>query len=123
MKFISAIMLTLGIGAALMSTTVSPAAGNQDKKEIHFNTQLPQITKTQQPVQTQEFNEAIRVIVPQKDLESAIRSSEKGDILLLGSEGWYRLENKTLQQGTKIYLLSGQGSLVTAFPKEADSVR
>lgn len=120
MKFISAIVLTVGTGAALMSTAVSPVAGNQDKKD---NNQVSQISKVQQPIQTQEFNGAIRVIVPQKDLESAIRASEKGDVLLLGQEGWYRLENKAVQQGTKVYVLSGQGSLVTVFPKEAESVR
>ncbi len=32
MKFISAMMLTLGTGAALMSAAVSPVAGIQEKK-------------------------------------------------------------------------------------------
>ncbi len=123
MKFISTIMLTLGTGAALMSSTVSPVAGNQDKKDTNTNNQAPQITKVQQPVQTQEFNGAIRVIAPQKDLESAIRASERGDVLLLGQEGWYRLEGKALQQGTKVYVLGGQGSMISVFPKEADSIR
>jgi hypothetical protein len=121
MKFISTIMLTLGTGVALASAAVSPVAGNQDKKDV--NNSMSQIAKVQQPVQTQEFNGVIRVIAPQKDLESTIRASEKGDILLLGPEGWYRLEGKALQQGTKVYVLGGQGSMITVFPKEADSVR
>jgi hypothetical protein len=121
MKFISAIMLTLGTGAALMGAAVSPVAGVQDRKDTNPN-QVSQIAKVQ-PVQTQEFNGAIKVIAPQKDLESAIRASEKGDVLLLGSEGWYRLEGKVLQQGTKVYVLGGQGSMVSVFPKEAETVR
>ena len=123
MKFISAIMVTLGIGAALMGTTVTPVAGTQDKKDTYPNIQVSHTSKVQQPSQMQEFNNAIRVIAPHKDLETAIRASEKGDILLLGTEGWYRIESKTVQQGTKVYVLTGQGSMVTAFPKEADSVR
>lgn len=121
MKFISAIMLTVGIGAALISATVSPVAAGS--KDTNFNNQLPQITKAPQPTQMQEPNSAIRVIAPHKDLESAIRASEKNDILLLGQEGWYRIESKTVQQGTKVYVLTGQGSMVTAFPKDVDSVR
>jgi hypothetical protein len=127
MKFVSAIMLTLGTGAALMSAAVSPVAGNQDKKDTNINSnannQVSQISKGQQPMQIQEFNGAIRVITPQKDLESAIRASEKGDILLLGQDGWYRLESKVVQQGTKVYVLGGQSSIVTVFPKEVDSLR
>jgi hypothetical protein len=112
MKTISTIMIALGVGAALMSATVSPAIPVQEKKEIHV----------QQPAaaQAQEIAGAIRVIAPQKDLESAIRSSEKGDILLYGTEGWYRIEGKALQQGTKMYVLGGQGSMISVFPKEAD---
>ena len=124
MKFISAMVLTLGIGAALMSTTTTttpPVVGNQDKKD-NTNNQVSQIAKVQ-PIQTQEFNGAIRVIAPLKDLESAIRASEKGDILILGPEGWYRLESKAFQQGTKVYVLSTPGSLASMFPKETDFVR
>ena len=117
MKFISSIMLTLGTGAALMSAAVSPV--NAEKKEVvaNSNNQAAQIAKAQ------EFGGAVRVIIPQKDLESAIRSSEKGDILLLGPEGWYRVEGKTLQQGTKMYVLGGHSSMVSVFPKEAETVR
>lgn len=117
MKFISSIMLTLGTGAALMSAAASPV--NAEKKETHVsnNQQAAQIAKAQ------EFGGAVRVIVPQKDLESAIRSSEKGDILLLGPEGWYRVEGKTLQNGTKMYVLGGHSSMVSAFPKDAETSR
>lgn len=83
---------------------------------------MSQIAKAQ-PVLSQEFNGAIKIIAPQKDLESAIRASDKGDILLLGTDGWYRIENKVVQQGTKVYVLGAQGSMVSVFPKEADSVR
>jgi hypothetical protein len=121
MKIISAIALTLGTGVALMAAAVSPAAG--DKKDTAAAPNQPSISKVQQSGQTQEFNGAIRVIAPQKDLESAIRASEKGDLLLLGQEGWYRLEGKTFQNGTKVFVLGPKGSMVTAFPKEADTVR
>jgi hypothetical protein len=122
MKVISAILLTLTTGAALMAAAVSPAAG--EKKDTTAANNTVSITKVQQPIQANEFNGAIRVIAPQKDLESAIRASEKGDVLLLGHEGWYRIEGKTLQNGTKVYVLGPQGSLVSAFPKDAaDPVR
>lgn len=118
MKYVSAIMLTLGVGAGLMSAVVSPA--NQEP-------QIAQTTKAPQhevvAPKTQEVGTAIRVIAPTKDLESAIRMSEKGDVLVQGPEGWYRIEGKTLQQGTKVYVLSQPGSMVSAFPKEADTVR
>jgi hypothetical protein len=66
MKFISAMMVTLGTGAALMSAAVSPVSGNSDKKNETSANQASQIAKVQ-PVQAQEFNGAIKVIAPQKD--------------------------------------------------------
>ena len=113
-------MLTLGTGAALMSAAVSPV--NAEKKEVAA-VNNNQVAQAAQVAKAQEFGGAVRVIVPQKDLESAIRSSEKGDILLLGPEGWYRVEGKTLQQGTKMYVLGGHSSMVSAFPKDAETVR
>ena len=118
MKFITSIMLTLGTGAALMSAAVSPV--NAEKKEVATVNNTQQVA---QAAKMQDFSGAVRVIVPQKDLETAIRSSEKGDILLLGPEGWYRVEGKNLQQGTKMYVLGGHSSMVSAFPKEAETVR
>ncbi|MBS0604424.1 MAG: hypothetical protein JSS60_05220 [Verrucomicrobia bacterium] len=119
MKIISSILMTLGTGVVLMSASVSPVA--TEKKDTNLST--AQAVKAQPVVapQTSSLNSAIRVIAPQKDLESAIRNSEQGDILLLGQDGWYRLEGKALQQGTKMYVLGGQGSMVSAFPKEADN--
>lgn len=123
MKFVSLIMLSLGVGAGLVSAVLAPSV--QEKSEANTNNQVVQIpaVKIQPASQSQEFNGAIRVIAPQKDLESAVRMSEKGDILVLGPEGWYRLEGKTLQQGTKVYILGQQGSMVSVFPKEAETVR
>ncbi len=112
-------MLTLGTGAALMSAAVSPV--NSEKKEVAASNN--QVAQAAQVAKAQEFGGAVRVIVPHKDLEAAIRSSEKGDILLLGPEGWYRVEGKTLQQGTKMYVLGGHSSMVSGFPKEAETVR
>lgn len=109
MKIISTVLLTLGIGTALMSASVSPTAAKE--------------AVSASAIRSQEIGGAIKIIAPQKDLETAIRSSEKGDILLYGPEGWYRLEGKALQQGTKMYVLGSEGSIVSAFPKEADSAR
>jgi hypothetical protein len=124
MKIISTIMLTLGAGVALMSSTTAPSASTvtSEKKEMH--NQISQIARVQavQPTQ-QELNGTIKVIAPQKDLESAVRNSEKGDVLLLGQDGWYRIEGRALQQGTKVYILGGQGSMTSVFPKEAEMVR
>jgi hypothetical protein len=120
MKIISAILLTIGTGVALMSASVTPAAAPAEKKDAN---QVAQVVKAQPVVaqQASSLNTAVKVIAPQKDLETAIRASEQGDILLLGPEGWYRLEGKALQSGTKMYVLGSQGSMITAFPKEADS--
>jgi hypothetical protein len=120
MKIISSIILTLGVGAVVMSASVSPAASTNEKKEAN---NVLQIVKTQSSLadQAQSLMSAIKVIAPQKDLENAIRHSEQGDILLMGSDGWYRIEGKSLQQGTKMYVLTGNSSMVSAFPKEAES--
>lgn len=115
MKYVSAIMLTLGVGAGLMSAAVTPAAGYEPVKAHQQEVVAPKAA--------QEVSTAIRVIAPTKDLESAIRMSEKGDILVQGPEGWYRIEGKTVQQGTKVYVLSQPGQMVSVFPKEADTVR
>lgn len=64
---------------------------------------------------------AMKVAVPQKDLETAIRASREGDILVYaGNDNWYHIDGKALQQGTRVFVL-GTGSLVSVFPKEADS--
>ena len=109
MTIVSSILLTLGIGPAWMSASVSP--GDFTYEKIDTN-QTPQAAPANRIV--------ISVITPQKDLESAIRNSEQGDILLMGPDGWYRIEGKTLQQGTKMYVLGGKSSIVGTFPKEAD---
>ncbi len=119
MKIISSIIFTLGAGAALMAGNVSPAPGTAEKKEVAPVVVQQQPLATAQP--TLNPNSAIKVITPQKDLESAIRNSDQGDILLQGHDGWYRIEGKTLKQGTKMYVLGGQASMVTSFPKEADN--
>lgn len=116
MKLISTIILAVGAGAALMAGSVSPASTatpTAEKKET------PSVTAA--ATQPSSHNGAIKVITPQKDLESAIRLSEKGDILLHGHDGWYRIEGKNLKQGTKMYVLGGNNSMVTSFPKEADT--
>jgi hypothetical protein len=64
---------------------------------------------------------AMKVVVPQKDLETAIRASREGDLLVYaGNDNWYHIDGKALQQGTRVFVL-GTGSLVSVFPKEADS--
>lgn len=64
---------------------------------------------------------AMKVVVPQKDLETAIRASREGDILVYaGNDSWYHIDGKALQQGTRVFVL-GSGSLVSVFPKEAES--
>lgn len=64
---------------------------------------------------------ALKVVVPQKDLETAIRASREGDILVYaGNDSWYHIDGKALQQGTRVFVL-GSGSLVSVFPKEAES--
>ena len=68
---------------------------------------------------------AMKVAVPQKDLETAIRVSKEGDILVYaGNDNWYHIDGKALQQGTRVFVL-GTGSLVSVFPKdsEGDSLR
>jgi len=64
---------------------------------------------------------AIKVVTPQKDLETAIRVAKEGDILVYsGQDSWYHIDGKSLHGGTRVFVL-GQGSLVSVFPKEADS--
>lgn len=116
MKVVSSIMLTLGVGAGLISAVVSPSAPVQQDNAV-----VAQAVKAQPQVQHQDLQGAIRVIAPQKDLENAIRMSEKGDVLVLGPEGWYRIEARTLQQGTRVYILSQPGTMVSVFPKEAET--
>lgn len=61
---------------------------------------------------------AMKVVVPQKDLETAIRSSNEGDILIYdGVNAWYHVDSRALQTGTRVFVL-GTGSLVSVFPKE-----
>jgi hypothetical protein len=118
MKYVSAIMLTLGTAAGLLSASATSSVENQ---EVAMNNNpAPQVAKVQS---VQDPNSAIKIIAPHNDLENAIRASEKGDILILGSDGWYRVEGKTLQQGTRVYVLSKAGSPVAVFPKEAETVR
>lgn len=63
---------------------------------------------------------AMKVVIPQKDLETAIRTSKEGDLLVYaGNDSWYHIDGKALQQGTRVFVL-GAGSLVSVFPKEAD---
>jgi len=115
MKYVSAIMLTLGMAAGLLSASVTPAMDSEKEVAVNNN---PMPSRAQ-PVQDQ--NSAIQIIAPQQDLETAIRSSGKGDILLYGPEGWYRLEGKVLQQGTRVYILGKQGSPLAVFPKESET--
>lgn len=119
MKYVSAIMLTLGTAAGILSASVTPSADNE--VAINHNP-APQAAKVQAAT-VQESISAIRIIAPANDLESAIRNSEKGDVLILGTEGWYRVEGKSLQNGTKVYVLSKQGSSIAVFPKEGETVR
>lgn len=64
---------------------------------------------------------AMKVAVPQKDLETAIRVSKEGDILVYaGNDNWYHIDGKALQQGTRVFVL-GTGSLVSVFPKDSES--
>lgn len=131
MKIISSLVLTLGLGALLISGTVSPVAPRSErpspvapKTEKYTAPVAPKVVESQ-PVQAPAVvteapknNSAIKVIAPQKDLETAIRNSQQGDILLMGPEGWYRLDAKTLKQGTKVFVLGSQDAMTTSFPKE-----
>ena len=87
-------------------------------------TAVPQYDQTAEapaPAQKPKLGGAMRVLSAQKDLETAIRVSKRGDILVYnGAEGWYRIDGKSLQQGTRVFVL-GQGSLVSMFPKEQDA--
>jgi hypothetical protein len=121
MKIFSGIMLTLGVGAALMSASVSPSSPSAEKKEYSDLIKTQPVAAPEAQVQAPTHSSAILVLAPQKNLETAIRTSEQGDILLMGPDGWYRLEGKALQQGTKVYVLGSQSSMVGAFPKEAGS--
>lgn len=116
MKVISSIILTLGVGAALMSASVSPATPVVEEKKISQPVAEHVVAQ-----QTKSASSAIKLIAPQKDLESAIRNSKQGDILIMGSEGWYCIESKTLKQGTQLFVLGGQGAIASSFPKEANS--
>jgi hypothetical protein len=109
MKIITSILFTLAMGVALTSAN--------SVEENHTR----QISQKQQAVAAQKgpaLNSAIKIIAPQKDLETAIRTSEQGDILVMGSDGWYRLDIKTLRQGTKVFVLGDHNSMVSSFPKE-----
>jgi hypothetical protein len=111
MKIISSILFTLITGVFLTSAAAPPSARRTEVTEN--NPQAPVVQ------QAATLNSTIKVIAPQKDLESAIRTSELGDILLMGTDAWYRLDAKTLRQGTKVFVLGNQGSMISTFPKEA----
>jgi hypothetical protein len=67
------------------------------------------------------LNGAIKVLPPQKDLETAIRTAGEGDILVYTTNGsWHHIDGKSLQQGTRVFVL-GTGNLVSVFPKEIGS--
>ena len=84
---------------------------------------LPQ-SSVQPPAPSKELSGitgAMKVVVPQKDLETAIRTSKDGDLLVYaGNDNWYHIDGKALQQGTRMFVL-GSGSLVSVFPKEAET--
>lgn len=111
MKIISSILLTLGVGGALMSASVCPATLIPEKVETD---QTAQILKTKYG---KELNGSIKVIAPQKDLASAIMDAEHDDVLLQGPDGWYRIEGKSIKSGTKMYVLNGQDGTVNPMPK------
>jgi hypothetical protein len=118
MKVISSILFTLIAGVSLTSASNPPKASASTppgvrKAEVTENNQPAQVAQ-----QTPMLNTAIKVIAPQKDLETAIRTSELGDILLLGTDAWYRLDAKTLRGGTKVFVLGNQGSMISTFPRE-----
>ena len=104
--FLSAVTL-----AGLMSINASPAPVVQ--------AQPVQVTPRSQ-VQA-GIAGAIKVVTPQKDLETAIRIAKEGDILVYsGQDSWYHIDGKALNSGTRVFVL-GQGSLVSVFPKEAEN--
>jgi hypothetical protein len=112
MKIIFRVLLTIGIGSTLISA-VPVDMESQPQQMVKFG-----YTNAQQEA---NFSGAIQIIPPQMNLETAVRNAEQGDVLLMGPEGWYRIEGKTLQQGTKMYILGKEGSNVAAFPKEAEN--
>ena len=123
MKLFSNLLMTLGVSAALLSVSAYPAQVTEKKEQpqavISDSSNQTKSTPQQNASRQMRPNStAIQVIAPQDDLEVAIRNSEQGDILLLGPEGWYRIEAKSLAKGTKMFVLSTPGSKVSAFPKE-----
>ncbi len=119
MKIISSILLTIGMSSTLISA--APVDLEISANSVNKEAQPQKMVKFRETNTQQEasLSDAIQVIPPQKNLEAAVRNSEQGDILLMGPEGWYRIEGKTLKQGTKMYILGKQGSNLAAFPKEA----
>lgn len=139
MKVISSILTTIVMSAACVSLSAqsldiientpqtSPTAVAQS---AGANTNASQTTTAQNSnklksapqgaARASRNSKAIQVIAPQDGLETAIRNSEQGDLLLLGPDGWYRIEAKTVAQGTRMFVLSAPGSEVSAFPKQKE---
>lgn len=120
MTLFSKMLTTISIGASLLCISASPAAivEKQNPPAVKTNATGQNTSR-----QSSSSKSSIQVIAPQDDLEIAIRTSEHGDILLLGPDGWYRIEGKALSQGIKMFVLSTPGSKVSAFPKESEKSR
>ncbi len=133
---ICSLLCAVGISSALMGAVPIGAEKNEKaspEKIVQFRQQSaqnvahqnPGRAAVQMPVQSSgessDLSAALQVIPPQKSLESAVRNSEQGDILLMGQGGWYRIEAKTLRQGTRMYILGDNNSNLAAFPKEASA--
>jgi len=118
MKIFSKILTIVGMSTAF--ATLPAESINIIENSPQQNTSS---AKPRQVKQVRSNSQAVQVIAPQDGLEAAIRNSEQGDILLLGPDGWYRIEAKTLAKGTKMFVLSAPGSEVSAFPKERAPTR
>ncbi len=54
----------------------------------------------------QKKKTVVKVLIPQKDLESTIRGAKKGDVIIYdGSSKWYKIEGQNLKSGTRVYVL------------------
>lgn len=110
-SYIGTIILAL---AGMMTMEASADTTARDAKRISLVAASPLAMPVAEPV-----NGAMKVVVPQKDLETAIRTSREGDILIYdGANAWYHVDGHALQSGTRVFVL-GTGSLVSVFPKEA----
>ncbi len=75
---------------------------------------------SQATAKAESFARTVQVLNPSKDLESAILSSQRGDILVQGPQGWYRIDRENLKHGTRMFVLGKRQMIASSHDEESN---